>query len=162
VVASMGRFTDAMTRRAKGPGALDFTALLRRREWSRVGPRLRGCATSREPLWRGAPDATARTSTRRDTCAEFTRISGLRHVTRSRARKNVLSCRPVSRRRKSRAPGGLARILFPRWPVSAQPRRPQGRPHPARAGRCAARRRPRAITDATTHGRGWRLDGRSG
>ena len=36
-LASMGRFASAMTHRAKGPGPLDFTALLRGWEWvSRV------------------------------------------------------------------------------------------------------------------------------
>src|SRR5215468_3666973 len=44
----MDRFTNAMTRRAEGPGALDFTALLRRWERAGVWPRLRRCATSRE------------------------------------------------------------------------------------------------------------------
>ena len=129
----MGRFASAMTRRAKGPGALDFTALLRGWDGPRVWPSLRRCATSREP-------------------------SG------TRPRASALQKRVVTQAQNSHGgPGGSRRAgELTRAQERAVMAAGLARAQESRAGRCAARRQPRATTDATTRGRGWRLYGRSG
>ncbi len=134
VLASMGRFANAMTRRAKGPGALDFIALLR--GWERAS-RVAELETLRDPartMWQATPRASAPTEARANTRAELSRRVGR------------LAPRVELTQTQERAvmATGLARA--------------QG----SRAGRCAARRQPRATTDAAKRGRGWRLDGRAG
>ncbi|HKA95731.1 MAG TPA: hypothetical protein VKD66_05650 [Streptosporangiaceae bacterium] len=73
VLASIGWFANAMTRRAKGPGTLDFTALLC--GWERASRavelgRLRDLA---QTMWHATPRASAPTETRADTRAELPR-----------------------------------------------------------------------------------------
>jgi len=124
VSASVGRFANAMTRRAKGPGALDFIALLRGWEWaSRVAEpeTLRDLART---MRHATPRARAPTDARADTRAELSRRAG------------------------RLAPRGELTQTQERTVMAAGLARAQG----SRAGRCAARRRPRATTDADTRG----------
>ena len=97
VLASIGRFANAMTHRAKGPGALDFTALLRGWKRSRTWPSLRRCATSREPSGVGHPTQQHRqggAETRAPNSPACLR--GSRDAANSRTRKNVRAWQPVS------------------------------------------------------------------
>ena len=76
VLASIGRFANAMTRRAKGPGALDFTALLC--GWERAS-RAAEPETPRDlarTIWHATPRASALTGARGDTNAELVRKAG--------------------------------------------------------------------------------------
>ena len=132
--ASRGRFANAMTRRAKGPGALDFTALLRC--WERAS-RVAELETLRDlarTVWRSAP-TQRHGQGRAETHASNSRacLRGSRRAANSRTRKNV---RVMA--------AGLARA------------------QESRAGRCAARHRPLATTGAATRVHGWRLGERSG
>ena len=132
--ASMGRFASAMTRRAKGPGALDFTALLR--GWERAS-RVAELETLRDlaqTIWHATPRASA------------------------------LQKRVVTQAQNSHGgPGGSRRAgELTRAQERAVMAAGLARAQESRAGRCAARRQPRATSDATTRGRGWRLYGRSG
>lgn len=103
VLASMGRFANAMTRRAKGPGALDFIALLR--GWERAS-RVAELETLRDPartMWQ-AHHAQAPPQKRVLTHAQNSHggSGGSRRAWNSRRRKNVRSWPPVSRGRKGR------------------------------------------------------------
>ena len=96
----MGRFANAMTRRAKGPGALDFIALLR--GWERAS-RVAELETLREPCGR-QHHAQAPPQKRVLTHAQNAHggSGGSRRAWNSRRRKNVRSWPPVSRGRKGR------------------------------------------------------------
>jgi len=144
VLASMGRFANAMTRRAKGPGALDFIALLR--GWERAS-RAAELETPRDiarTISHATPRANALTGVRGDAGAELARKAG-----RLAPRRELTHAHEHAVMAAGAA--GLARAQESRVAASC-----------ARAGRCAVRRRPRATTDAATRGCGWRLDGRSG
>jgi hypothetical protein len=70
-LASMRRFANAMTRRAKEPGALNLTALLR--GWE-PAPRVAELGTLRGPartIWHAAPRASAPSGARGDARAEL-------------------------------------------------------------------------------------------
>jgi AAA domain/TrwC relaxase len=74
-LASMRKFANARTRRAKKPGALDFAALLREWEQTSRKAELGTLHDLARTVWHAAPDAMARTLTRRDTRAELARMS---------------------------------------------------------------------------------------
>jgi conjugative relaxase-like TrwC/TraI family protein len=74
-LASMRQFANARTRRAKEPGALDFAALLREWEQTSRKAELGTLHDLARTVWHAAPDAMARTLTRRDTRAELARMS---------------------------------------------------------------------------------------
>ena len=87
-LASMPRFAKAMTRRAKEPGALKFTALLR--GWERAS-RVAELGTLRDPartIWHAAPRASAPSGARGDTHAHTShrRQRGTRRAGNSRMR----------------------------------------------------------------------------
>jgi hypothetical protein len=74
-MASIRQFADAMMRRAKEPGALDFAALLR--GWERASRaaklgRLRDLART---MWHAAPRTSAATGAHSDTAAELAQAS---------------------------------------------------------------------------------------
>lgn len=100
--ASRGRFANAMTHRAKWPGALDFTELLHC--WERAS-RVAELETLRDfarTVWRSAP-TQRHGQGRAETHASNSRacLRGSRRAANSRTRKNVRSWPPVSRGRKS-------------------------------------------------------------
>lgn len=180
-LASMRWFANAMTRRAKEPGALNFTALLR--GWDRAS-RVAELETLRDlarTIWHAAPRASAPTEARGDTRAEPVQTAmrlaprGERHAgARPTAMATGLAQAQESRAGWSRpdpdhwiyrAHGGERYATRATAYGGATARRHAiRRPALSRArpGRCAARRGPWATTDAATRGCGWRLDGRSG
>jgi hypothetical protein len=116
VLASIGRFANAMTRRAKGPGALDFTAPLCGWERASRAAELRRRATSREPSGtQHHAQALSQGRVVAQTQNSYGRLGGSRPAGNSRIRRNVCVWppgAPVWRGRKSRVSRGLARILF--------------------------------------------------
>jgi hypothetical protein len=138
-LASMSRFANAMTRRARRPGALEIAVLVL--GWERASRRAE-LETPRDlarTIWHATPRASALTGARGDTDAELARKAGR------------LAPRGKLTHAEERAfmAAGTANL------ACAQESR-------IAWSRCAARRRPRATADAATRGRGWRLDGRSG
>ena len=70
-LASMRRFANAMTRRAKEPGALNFTALLRGLERASRVAELGMLRDPARTIWHAAPRASAPLGARGDTRAEL-------------------------------------------------------------------------------------------
>ena len=132
-LASRGRFANAIRRAQRAPARWTSPRCRTAGNGPRVWPSLRRCATSYEPSG-VAPDATARTGTRRDTRVELARMSAR------------LASRGELTHAQERAvmAAGLTRA------------------QESRAGRCAARHRHLATTSAATRVRGWRLGERSG
>ena len=110
VLASMGRFANAMTRRAKGTGTLDFTALLR--GWERAS-RAAELETPRDlarTIWHTTPRASALTGARGDT-GRRTRTEGWA----ARAARGTHACAGTcGHGRRGRRSGAGARVAIRR------------------------------------------------
>jgi TrwC relaxase len=121
-LASMRQFANARTRRAKKPGALDFTALLR--DWEQASPEaelgtLRDLART---IWQAVPGAPA------DARAELARMTARRASRGEHAR-----ARMHGHGRGSRTGAGVTRRVGPRGPGALhrpEPARPRDRPGP--------------------------------
>jgi conjugative relaxase-like TrwC/TraI family protein len=74
-LASMRQFANQRTRRAKEPGALDFTALLRNWEHTSRNAELGTLRDLARTIWHPAPRADAGTGKRTDTRAELARMA---------------------------------------------------------------------------------------
>jgi hypothetical protein len=119
-LAGWGRFANAMTRRAKGRGALDSTALLRC--WERALPvaELQTLRDFARTVWRSAP-RQRHGQGRAEMHASNSRacLRGSRRAANSRTRKNVWSWPRVSRERKSHEQAA-ALLGTGLWQVQAQ------------------------------------------
>ena len=117
-LASMRQFANAMTRRAKEPGALDFAALLRDWEHTSRDAELGTLRDLARTIWRAAPGARERRThrTRADgRAARVTRGTHPRARTRGHGRGPGAGA-GVTRRVDPRRPGA------PHRPASARPR----------------------------------------
>jgi integrase len=136
-LASMRQFANAMTRRAKGQGALDFAVLLREWEQASRDAELGALRDLARTVWHVAPGANARTGARGDARAELARMAAQLTL-----RGDLTHARRRGHGGRPRAGAGVTRRVDPRGSCSLhrpEPARPRDRPGPG--ARLAAPRR---------------------